>query len=191
MDEAPVVRAEHLPLPKSMGHLHTLAHDTGDPARLRAVLLELAEKVGRRLRLAGASGRTVTLTLRARDFTPPHGLPTSTSRGAGFTTWSRARTLDRFLDDGEDLYSVGCRILAATPLAQPIRMLGIAVSELSYAERQAWWLPEVARHERLVRACDRITDRFGDAALVRATRLWQRQSRGHFYVFPHRSGWKK
>jgi DNA polymerase-4 len=155
IDESPVVATDQAPAAKSMGHLHTLSHDTDDPTVMRAILLDLSEKVGRRLRAEGAAGRTVTLTLRYRDF----------------TTFSRAHTLSRFLDDGYDIYQVGGRILDRVRIWQAVRMLGISVSGLSYGPRQAWWLPEVKRQERLLEACDRINDRFGETTLSRATLL--------------------
>ena len=155
LDAQPVVPEYETPLPKSMGHLHTLPRDTADPALIKQVLLDLSEKTGRRLRADGAAGCTVTLTLRYRDF----------------TTFTRTRTLDRFLDDGAEIYEAGCRILEQIALAQAVRMVGISVSGLSYGPRQAWWLPEVARRQQLTAACDRITDRFGDEAVLRASLL--------------------
>ena len=165
-DERPVVAAEEAPAAKSMGHLHTLARDTSDPAVMRAVLLDLAEKVGRRLRADHAAGRTVAVTVRYRDF----------------TTFSRARTLDRFLDDGEELYHEGCRILDRVRLAQPVRLLGLSVSGLSSGPRQAWWLPERARRERLLAACDRLNDRHGEGTLVRATLLADSGAGRHYQL---------
>ena len=166
VDEHPVVPADETPPAKSMGHLHTLSRDTADPALIRAILLELSEKTGRRLRADGAAGCTVTLTLRYPDF----------------TTFTRARTLDRFLDDSGEIYDAGCRILDRIALAHPIRMVGISVSGLSYGPRQAWWLPEVRRRQRLTAACDRINDRFGDAAVSRATVLLASEAERHYQV---------
>ena len=166
IDESPVVAADEAPAAKSMGHLHTLAHDTSDPAVMRAVLLDLAEKVGRRLRAERAAGRTLTLTVRTRDF----------------TTFSRARTLDQFLDDGEDLYHEGRRILEGVRLAQPVRLLGLSISGLSYGPRQTWWLPERARRERLLAACDRLNDRHGEGTLVRATLLADSGAGRHYQL---------
>ena len=153
IDERPVVPIDRTPPAKSVGHLHTLPHDTSDGELMRAVLLDLSEKVGRRLRADGAAGRTMTLTVRYRDF----------------TTYSRSRTLDQFLDDGYDVYRLGCRLLEQAVVAQPVRLLGISVSNLSRQMRQSWWLPEVRRQERLLAACDTINDRFGEATVRRAT----------------------
>ena len=166
IDDTPVVTTDQTPLAKSMGHLHTLAHDTTEPGVMRAVLLELSEKVGRRLRAEGAAGRTVTVTMRYRDF----------------ATFSRARTLDRFFDDGYDIYQVGWQILECARLLQGIRMLGICVSGLSYGIRQAWWLPQVIRQRRLLGACDRINDRFGEATVRRATLLGEPEAARHYQL---------
>ena len=166
IDDSPVVAADEAPIAKSMGRLHTLSHDTSDPAVLRAVLLELSDKVGRRLRAEDASGRTVTVTLRYRDF----------------TTFSRAHTLDRFLDDGYEIYEAGGHILEGLRLSQDIRMLGICVSNLSYGPRQTWWLPEVLRQRRLLSACDRINDRFGEATLRRAAVLREPEAGRHYQL---------
>lgn len=166
IDDAPVVAAENTPAAKSMGHLHTLAHDTVDPTVVRAVLLELSEKVGRRLRAEGAAGRTVTLTLRAHDF----------------TTSSRARTFTRFFDDGYDIYDAGCQILEGLRLPSAVRMLGIGVSSLSYGPRQAWWVPQVIRQRQLLSACDRINDRFGEATLRRAALLDEPEAQRHYQL---------
>ena len=166
LDESPVVMGAEAPAAKSMGHLHTLSRDTTDVTVMQVVLLELSEKVGRRLRAGHASGRTVTLTVRHRDF----------------TTFSRARTLTRFLDDGYDIYRVGCQLLEDASLAQAVRLLGICVSSLSYGPRQRWWLPEVTRQERLVAACDRLNDRFGEATVARAAQLAVPEAGRHYQL---------
>jgi DNA polymerase-4 len=152
LDEAPVVRADIAPPAKSMGHLHTLSRDTSDLEDVRAILLDLAEKVGRRLRAEQAAGRTITLTVRLRDF----------------TTASHARTLDRFLDDGYDIYREALDMLDEVALPQPVRLVGVSVSGLAYGMRQRWWLPEVVARERLLAACDRLNDRFGEGTVSRA-----------------------
>jgi len=166
IDERPVVPLDDTPAAQSMGHLHTLSHDAEDPAVIRAVLLELAEKVGRRLRADGAAGRTVTVTVRYRDF----------------TTISRARTLPEGLDDGDAIYQAGCRILQGVPCSSSIRMIGVAVSSLSYGPRQTWWLPEVVRRRRLLAACDRVNDRFGEATLRRGTLLGEPEAGRHYQL---------
>jgi DNA polymerase-4 len=164
LDERPIVRVEEAPAAKSMGHLHTLSHDTTDPEVLRAVLLDLSEKVGRRLRAEGAAGRTVTVTVRLRDF----------------TTHTHAWTLDEFLDDGLAIFQTGWRILERLSLTQPVRLLGICVSSLSSGLHQTWWLPEVRRRQRLVVACDRLNDRFGEATVSSAS-CWRAEAAGRHY----------
>ena len=166
LDESPVVPTYAAPPAKSMGHLHTLAHNTAEVAVLRGILLDLSEKVGRRLRAERAAGRTVTLTLRYGDF----------------TTFSRARTLSHAIDDGAEIYAVGCRLFSTVALAHAVRMMGICVSGLSYGMCQRWWLPERIRQEQLVGACDRINDRFGEATISRAALLGAPEARQHYQL---------
>ncbi|MBI4597347.1 MAG: DNA polymerase IV [Candidatus Omnitrophica bacterium] len=169
IDESPVVPNHNTPPAKSMGHMHTLPHDTSDSGVIRGVLLDLCEKVGRRLRAAGAAGRTITVTIRYRDF----------------TTFSRAHTLGRFLDDGLDIYEEACRIaIGDSPIwgLSPIRLIGVSVSSLSYEERQAWWLPQMIRRRQLVTACDRVNDRFGEDTVMRASTLEAYATARHYAI---------
>lgn len=165
-DESPVVPTYVTPPARSMGHLHTLAHNTDEVTVLRGILLDLSEKVGRRLRAERAAGRTVTLTLHYGDF----------------TTFSRARTLSHAVDDGAEIYAVGCRLLSTAAPAHSVRMIGICVSGLSYGMRQRWWLPERIRQEQLLGARDRINDRFGEATISRATLLGTPEARQHYQI---------
>ena len=166
IDERPIVPVDRTPPAKSVGHLHTLAHDTSDIELMRAVLLELSEKVGRRLRAEQAAGRTVTLTVRDHRF----------------MTSTRSRTLDRFLDDGYDLYRVGCDMLDEMAVARPVRLLGISVSNLSRDARQSWWLPEMRRQAKLASACDQINDRFGEATVRRGTLCRESRAGAHYQL---------
>ena len=53
---------------KSIGHSTTLPRDISDPEDIARVLLSLSERVGRRLRQGGYSGRTITLTVKDQNF---------------------------------------------------------------------------------------------------------------------------
>jgi len=158
------------PAAKSMGHLQTLAHDVDRPSVMRAVLLGLSEKVGRRLRAEGACGRTVTVTVRFKDF----------------TTLTRSRTLEVFLEDGYDIYQSGWRILETVLLPQqrlqPVRLLGISISGLSYGARQSWWLPDMVQQRALLDAHDRINNRFGERTLRRASLLAEPEVDRHYQL---------
>src|ERR1700758_624348 len=63
--------------PKSILHNHTFGEDTSDVAEMESLLSHLSQKACKRLREAGLSARTLTLTIRY----------------AGFETYTRSKTL--------------------------------------------------------------------------------------------------
>src|ERR1700720_567216 len=63
--------------PKSISHNHTFGEDTSDLAEMETMLSHLSQKACKRLREAGLSTRTLTLTIRY----------------AGFETYTRSKTL--------------------------------------------------------------------------------------------------
>ena len=143
---------------------NTFARDLSDPAQLEATILTHAESVARRLRRDGIAARTVVLKLRlARRRTPgPRGYPLLTRR----------TTLPEATDDGEVLAREARRLLARTALHEPVRLLGVGVTNLekaSQAQLSLFGAREQERRRRLNRAMDEIRQRFGSDAVVRAS----------------------
>lgn len=149
--------------PVSYGEENTFAGDVADRDQLRAVLLEHAESVARRLRRDGWLARTVVLVVKlARRRAPgPRGYPVVTRRA----------TLPEPTDDGAALAAAARRLLERTP-AVPVRLLGVRATHLVAAddEQLALFAPSAARGRarQLNRALDAITERFGARAVVRA-----------------------
>ena len=142
--------------PKSMGAEETFGRDHRDVDRLRRTLRGQAERVARELRAEGYAGRTVTLKLRFADF----------------STLTRRHTAEP-TQDGLVIYREARALLDGIPLDQPVRLIGLSVSELGRAgEGQLPLLgPDPARRERLARAVDRLTDRFGEGSVRPASLL--------------------
>ena len=142
--------------PKSMGAEETFGRDHRDLERLAATLRAQAERVARELREAGYAGRCVTLKLRFADFS------TLTRRHTGDPT-----------HDGLLIYRRARALLDRIPLQQPVRLIGLSVSSLGPAAAGQLSLlePDVLRRERLARAMDRVTSRFGSASLRPASLL--------------------
>jgi DNA polymerase-4 len=143
--------------PKSMGAETTFERDTNDRARLDTTLRSQAERVARELRAEGLAAARVTLKLRFADF----------------RTLTRSHTTDP-TQDGLELYRRVAVLLAREPLGQPVRLIGVSASALTAEQTGQLGLLETSavRRERLARAVDRITGRFGldairPAALVR------------------------
>jgi DNA polymerase-4 len=142
---------------KSMGAESTFERDTDDRSRLETTLRGQAERVARELRAGGVAASRVTLKLRFADF----------------RTLTRSHTGDP-TQDGLELYRRVMVLFARERLVQRVRLIGLSASTLGPpASGQLGLLdPNAVRRERLARAVDGITGRFGagvirPAALVR------------------------
>ena len=145
--------------PKSMGAETTFERDTTDRARLDATLRGQAERVARELRAERLSAARVTLKLRFADF----------------RTLTRSHTSDP-TQDGLELYRRVAVLLSRETLVQPVRLIGVSASALTAEQTGQLGLLEAntVRRERLARAVDRITGRFGLDAIRPATLLGRR-----------------
>jgi len=137
-------------LPKTDLHVHL------DGSLRPETLLELAEKVARRLRKQGLAGSTITLKLRT----------------ASFRTLSRSLSLGEPLDQGLLIYQTARSLMDRVDRrGEKIRLLGISLSRLMAREQvQPGLFDEAApaRETRLDRAKDAIDTRFGRDTLCRA-----------------------
>ncbi|HWG92896.1 MAG TPA: DNA polymerase IV, partial [Mycobacteriales bacterium] len=100
---------------KSVSAEDTFERDVVDPARLRALLDVLAARVAGRLQADGLSGRTVTVKVRAHDF----------------TTLSRSATLAGPTDDVRVVCRTARRLLEEVDTTAGVRLLGVGVSGLA------------------------------------------------------------
>jgi DNA polymerase-4 len=147
--------------PKSMGAETTFGADTTDGRRIRAALLEEAERVARSLRDEGLAATCVALKLRFADF------QTLTRRHTGEPT-----------QDGLEIYRRAERLLAREPLVQAVRLIGLSTSAFVPGGHGQLQLldPTALRRARLARAVDAISARYGEGVIVPAT-LLSRESR--------------
>lgn len=149
---------------KSVGHSLTLPRDINDPDDVAAVLLNLSEKVGRRLRRGGQIARTVTVTVKDQNF----------------TSTTRSRTLSEPTGLTEDIYGTALDIYRCQFEAwRKVRLLGVSVSNLLPAGagmQLRFWGRADEKLEQLTKATDCIRDRYGDTVLQRA-RLYERETK--------------
>jgi DNA polymerase-4 len=145
----------------SMSEENTFADDVDDPARLERAIVRHAESVARRLRRSELVARTVVLKLKPARRRRPGP--------RGYDLVTRRATLPEATDDGETLARVASGLLAAWGLPEPVRLLGVGVTNLvpGDAAQLPLFEPGRARRERLNRALDAIADRFGADALAR------------------------
>jgi len=134
--------------PKSISHNHTFGEDTDETAALDAMLSHLSQKACKRLREAGLTARTLTLTIRY----------------AGFDTHTRSKTLAEpaYLD--ADIFAVFQDLFRRyRDHHRKIRLLGVSLSGLTHEAEQLDLLEAERRGklEKLTSAADRLRDRFG------------------------------
>jgi DNA polymerase-4 len=144
---------------RSIGSQRALGRSPKSPADLDAALMALVERVTRRMRDAGRTGRTVVLRLRFDDFsrvTRSHTLPWPTSHT--HTILATARDL----------------LAAAMPMIrrQGITLIGIAVANLDDSGAIQLTLPfDRQSGTALDAALDEVRERFGSGAVTRAALL--------------------
>ena len=134
--------------PKSISHNHTFGEDTDNVQELESMLSHLSQKTCKRLREAGLSSRTLTLTIRY----------------AGFETHTRSKTLQDPARLDNDIFAVFLELFREHRDAKrKVRLLGVALSGLSHGSEQLDLLEADRRErlEKLTKATDRLRDKFG------------------------------
>lgn len=139
--------------PKSMSAERTYGQDQRQRATLERTLLHLAEEVGRRLRRGGYMGSTVRIKVRWPDF----------------TTLTRQTKLDQPTDLDDEIFRAALGLFDGVwRRGKPVRLLGVGVADLGPPLRQlelfdrSW-----QQDEKLLRAVDRIRERYGPDSLRR------------------------
>jgi DNA polymerase IV len=155
IDDRPVV-AESAEA-KSLGQEHTFDQDTDERERLRRCLLDLADGVAARLRKHGLRGRTVTLKYRDH----------------AFRTVTHAETLRLATDSGDTVFGAAWRLFGEVHRGARVRLLGIYVSGFGASQLDLFAEPTAAAD----RLRDAISERFGEGALLRASRLGRGEAR--------------
>jgi DNA polymerase-4 len=138
--------------PKSIGHETTFAEDVRDRDVLHATLVSLTDRVAARLRRHGLKARCITLKVRYQPF----------------RTITRRTTLETpTCATGPLLETVLSLFETKTPRrAPPVRLLGVSTSGFT---AQAMLFDDQRRQEAVDRAVDEVRERFGTAAVQRAS----------------------
>jgi DNA polymerase-4 len=150
MDDSPVVPFDGGEEAKSISHSVTLEEDTSDPNILRKVLLQLSEKVSKRMRREGFYGRRIAITVRYSDF----------------FTFSKQKTLSKWIISGNEIFQRAFEIFESISHPKPIRLLGVGVSLLKKEWCQLDLFEKREKKDSLLRAMDRVNERFGDWTLT-------------------------
>lgn len=164
-DDTPLVPYHQGVDPKSMGHEVTLRQDSNDVPYLEGMVLRLSDQVSRRLRSDGFVGRTVAVKLR----------------DSRFVTRMRQRTLGDFTADHRVIFGVARDLLREQWNGEPLRLIGVTVSQLERApdQPQRELFSGDSRREALGSALDRVRDKLGESSLVPAGTLAHQSRLSH------------
>jgi DNA polymerase-4 len=145
---------------KSISREHTFPVDCRDTGQMHAVLRDIADDVGTRLRKAERFATVGRLKLRWSDF----------------RTLTRQRQFPTAVCDDFELRRLALELFEAEPLVAPVRLIGFGVSGLKTerVEQLSLFDNPVAtrtRNESLCRAVDKLRNQFGSDHVVRADEI--------------------
>jgi DNA polymerase-4 len=125
------------------------------PAEVDAVVVNLIDRITRRMRAAGRTGRTVLLRLRFDDF--------SRATRSHTLTWSTSST-EPILAAARGLVAEAGPLIAEKGLT----LVGFAVAGIDPSGAQQLTLPFEGEPAEIDEAVDRVRRRYGNSALTRA-----------------------
>jgi DNA polymerase IV len=143
--------------PKSIGHSMTLPKDICDREEIESYILQLSEMVGRRARVSGYVGKTLSLTLRYTDF----------------ETFTKQTALSFYTDDTHAIYCHALSVLRMIRLKDRVRLIGVRISNIIKNTGQMSLFEDAERRKSLIKAMDEVNDRYGDFKLTWAAYMRQ------------------
>jgi len=168
IDNSPVVPASDQDRVKSVGHSMTLKQDIFRRQDILRYLLQLSEMVGRRARRYSVSGKTVSLNVRYADF---------------YTSWGKQKTLSKPINQSNDIYQAAIDILDTVELQQPVRLLGIRLTNLQHRIEQLPLFQQERKKALMVQAMDAANNRYGDFTVTFGS-LLDTEEKGSHVISP-------
>lgn len=139
---------------KSVGNSSTLKCDVVDRETAHIILLSLTEMTSWRLREANMSCRVVSVSIKDNEF--------------GYL--SKQRKLIYFTDCTRDIYINICSLFDELWDGNPIRLLGVSVSDLEFSNVKQINIFQdkiSIKNEMLDKTVDKIRSRYGDESIMR------------------------
>lgn len=159
LDDSPVAPYTFSTQQKSIGHMMTLPKDYVEPHEIETILLELTEEVCRDSRRKGYMGSVVTVGCMCSPYEAPTG-------------FSRQMKLPDPTNNTNKVCKTVKEIFYKFWNHMPVRRLGVSLSGLTDAETyQLSFFEDEERARSLEKATDSIKERYGSAAIVRASSL--------------------
>ena len=155
-DSSPV-RENRRALIKGIGNSTTIPFDVEDKTTAHLVLLSLTETVAARLRQTSYCARLVSVSLRTNEF----------SGG------SHQRKIASAIDCTNAIHEVACELFDELWKGEPVRQLGVRVSELCRNDfiQLSFFEKDYVKQRAVDRTIDSLRERFGSDAVFRSSFL--------------------
>lgn len=159
---------------KGVGNSVTLSRDYDKIEDIEKILLQLAEKVGGRLRGGGQTAKTIAVEIKYNDFTKV----------------SRQTTLDGYTDSATEIYNISKTLFRELWNNKPVRLLGVRTANLAeegepeqmsimdmlggQMESDSGEIrikPSREKLRKLEKALDTIKDKYGEDKIKRASMI--------------------
>ena len=140
----------------SYGNSVALAENYQTPEELSPILLKLVEKMSGRMRRAGYKATGVHLSLLYKNS----------------SYWHKGVSTDEYLFAPGDIYKVAYKILNWSPYRYPVHTIAVSCFDLKKSDAiQLSMLEEVGKKERLTKALDQISEKWGNFVITPAKML--------------------
>jgi DNA polymerase-4 len=155
-DTSPVRNNNTIPV-KGMGNSTTIPFDIEDSRTAHLVLLSLVETIGMRLRRDAFCTGLISVSLKTKDF----------------LYFSHQKKLYQATDCTSVLYRTACELFDNLWQGEPLRHLGVRVSELCKNDffQPSLFEENIERQKRLDKAIDSIRLKYGPQAILRSVFL--------------------
>lgn len=173
-DDSPLVPFYEKEEVKSVGHRHTIDHDTADEQEIKQLLLKLTELIARRLRAKKLMGATVHCWYRLalhQGRTLNQGATLTKAEAAHFEDEGMQVTIP-YTSDGLEIFKAAWKIFRNIWYGSRIRLVGASVSNLKpLTPQNLSLLPDSQKQEIIIKTLDKINDKYGEFTLQRGTLL--------------------
>jgi len=152
------VRASNYMDMKGMGNSTTISFDVTDASTAKLILLSLCEMVGMRLRDTQNCCNLVAISIRTNEF----------------NNYSRQKKLCYYTDSTTKIWEETCKLFDGVWKGEPIRHMGVRVSELcsnDFFQVSLFEDKNTERYRALDKTIDEIRMKYGSTALVRSVFL--------------------
>ena len=100
-----------------------------------------------------------------------------------YSSFGKQNTFKSYINQSDEIYKAAIAILDTTELPQPVRQLGVKLSNLKYQAEQLSLFQEVQKKSDAIKAMDSVNDRFGEFKVTFGS-LLSNEDKGSHVISP-------